>query len=404
LTAELNIHLTDLETGKVSELTHWRDYAVIDDLMNPCASFSATLAATQYQRELTSAGGQKAQVFSYGALQATAIVDERSEATSKSSTDLQIAGRGVGGLLLDSAIDSKYFSLANRTLFQFASDVTTPWQPDFITSVVTNNAGNRYLLAGSKPRYTTTTSYEQVEDRNQYGSRWREKKTKVLVKGANKKFGKASPEYRGIETDSLVQTRVAPDATVWSEISKYSKQIAAHSFVGADGALIITRPTYAFDPSVYGQGIVQRWDRKRHKAAGGNVLRSQYETSIAGRNSLINAWSTGKAKKTTIGKALLKHTWSVKDPGPAFWARTDSGTLGASKLYKPKRVVFKSIRNEKLIRRVCRSMFEDAVIGGFSLQYQLRDHLINGFLPVVDSMINVYDERYNLVGPYYIIR
>jgi len=50
-------------------------------------------------------------------------------------------------------------------------------------------------------------------------------------------------------------------------------------------------------------------------------------------------------------------------------------------------------------------MFEDAVINAFSLEYKIAGHYINGNLPVVDSMINLHDERYNLIGtPYYIIR
>ena len=157
------------------------------------------------------------------------------------------------------------------------------------------------------------------------------------------------------------------------------------------------------DPSVYGEGIVQLWDRKNHRAAGGNVIASQYETSIATRPSEVTAWATTKPRKTTKGKKLPQ-TYTVKDPSPAFWKRTSAGRLGANKLHRPQRVVFKTLKNEKLIRRICRSMVEQAIIEAFSLTYTVRDHVINGVLPVVDSMILVYDERYNLVGPFYITR
>jgi prophage tail gpP-like protein len=414
LTEELNIHLTDLETGKVSELTHWTQYAVISDLMNPASTFNATLGATQYQREITAAGGQKAQVFSYGALQATAIVDERSEATAKSNTDLQISGRGVGGLLLDNVVDSKLLSLRNRTLKQVTEDITQEWQPDWITSVVTNMASERYLVSGTRPSYTTTTKKSiKYTDANGKptsgpvpGGRQQEVNTPVRkrVKGTKKKFGKDSPVYRGLD-ESLKQTRIQPEDKVWSVISALSKQIATHPYVGADGALALMRPAYTLDSSVYGEGIVQLWDRRRHKAMGGNVLRSQYETSIAGRHSEIQAWSKGKANKTTMGKALMKHVWSVKDPGPAFWVRTATGGLGAAKLHKPDRAVFKNLRNEKLIKRRCRTLFEDRLMASFSLEYELPGHTINGVMPIIDSMIPVHDERYGLVGEnYYITR
>lgn len=400
MTVELNIHLTDLETGKSSELTHWSSYEVIDDLMNPVSTFRATLAATQYQRELTACGGQKAQVFSYGALQATAIVDERSEATNLGATDLQISGRGVGSFLQDSVVASNRLSLRNRTLGQVADDITQPWQPDWITSVTASNAANRYLISGAKPRYATKSNFVETDDP---AKPYKEVKTRVFVKGTHKKFGKNSEVYRGVETDSLKQSRIDPEETVWGVVDKYAKQIASHAFVGADGSLVITRPSYGLDPSVYGQGIVQLWDRKRFKATGGNVMTSQYETSIATRASELVAWATVKSKKTSKGKGL-NQGWSVKDPGPAFWARTASGGLGANKLHRPRRVVLRTLYNEKLVKRIVRSMFEQAVIEAFSLEYQLRDHTINGVLPVVDSMINVYDERYNLVGPYYIVR
>jgi prophage tail gpP-like protein len=50
-------------------------------------------------------------------------------------------------------------------------------------------------------------------------------------------------------------------------------------------------------------------------------------------------------------------------------------------------------------------LFEERVIAAFSLEYQMAGHTINGEMPVVDSMINVHDERYNLIGtPYFITR
>jgi prophage tail gpP-like protein len=415
MTADLNIHLTNLATGKTNELTHWSSYEVIDDLMSPAATFRATLAAVQFQRDLTSTGGQKAQVFSYGALQATAIVDERSEAYNPGNTDLQISGRGVGGLLLDSVCPSDKLSMKNQTLKAVAERITEPWQPDFITSVVTNNAANRYMVAGVKPSYASKTK-TRIEYRDANGEitsgpvvggtqKEIQPRTKRMTKGTREKFGKNSPVYRGITNDSLNQTRITPQDKVWSVLSSLSQQIACHSFVGADGALIITRPSYDIDPGVYGDGIIQLWDKKRNKAAGGNVLRGQYETSIASRNSELAVWATGKAKKTAIGKANLKNNWSVRDPSPAFWKRTSTGALGDSILSKPDRMVFKNLRNEKLVRRACRSELEQRIIDSFSLEYQMAGHTLNGVLPVIDSMIPVHDERFGLTGqPYYITR
>jgi prophage tail gpP-like protein len=376
----------DLDTKKSHRLTHWQNYAVIQDLKNPADTFSATLAAVDSQRDFTAHGGQKAQVFFQGALQSTSITDERSEAVNGTATDLQITGRGVGGLLLDNVVASDQLSLVDKTLFKVAQDITAVYQPDFITSVVTDNAANRYMVAGKNPSYSTKYKTKVFPD----GSTQRVK-TKIRVKGSRQKFGKASPFYRGITEDKLTQNKIGPEETIWGVLVKLSRQIAAMPMVGSDGALIITRPTYDFDSTVYGDGIVQNWDRKNKKAAGGNVMRSQFETSIAGRHSEIVAWAT---------------TWSVKDPGPAFWTRLSAAPwLGTNILPKPTRLVFRTINNENLIRRRCRTLFEERVIDAFSLEYQLRGHTINGVLPTVDSMIPVYDERYGLIGqPYYITR
>ena len=417
MSIDLDIHLTDLGTGKVNRITHFTEYNVVEDLMNPASNFSATLAAVNPQRDFTAHGGQKAQVFFNGALQATAITDERSEATAASNTDLQIAGRGVGRFLIDNVVDSQYLSMTDRTLQQVAERITTPYQPSFITSVVTDNAANRYMVAGKNPQYSTKTKttkqYLNADGTDAspnvdkgFGVRSKKTNPKVRVKGSKQKFGKASPVYRGTNTDNLKQTRIGPEERISDVLGKLCKQIATHWWVGADGALIIARPTYDFDSTVYGEGIVQKWDRKVGRATGGNVMQSQFETSIATRHPEIVAWATGKSTKTAMGKALLKHTWSVKDPSPAFWTRLSGPPwLGAKKLPGEDRKVFKNIRNEKLIRRVCRGMFEERVIAAFSLEYQIAGHTINGAMPVCDSMINVHDERYGLIGtPYYITR
>ncbi len=414
MSLELDIHLTDIATGKVNRLTHWTDYAVISDLMNPADTFSATLAAVRHQREFTAHGGQKAQVFTYGALQSTAITDERSEACSGNSTDLQITGRGVGALLLDNVVDSSVLSMSNLTLDKIADRITKAWQPTWITGIETNNSANRYLIAGARPKYTTKTTVKKVywafdgktrTTRANAAFHSEETiKSKVPIRGKKKKFGKNSPVYRGITSEKVTQNKIGPEEKVWEVILRLSRQIAAHPFVGADGTLIITRPCYDFDSSVYGDGIVQKWNKKANRATGGNVMRSQFETSIASRNSEIMAWATVKPKKTTIGKAAISHTWSVKDPSPAFWERSGN-TLGANIIHRPDRIIFKTFNDPKMIRRRVRTLFEERCIGGFSLEYQIKGHTINGVMPVTDSMINVHDERYDLTGQtYYITR
>jgi prophage tail gpP-like protein len=416
MTTEFEIQLTDLDTGRVNRLTHWSDYTYISDLMSPAGTFTATIAPTASQRAFTAPGGQLAKVFAYGALQETAITDERSEATNKTSTDLQVSGRGVGGLLIDSVIPpSVGYSIGNLTLEQIVNRITDPWQPDYITSVVTSNEASRFIAAGAQSNYTTKSKYkiETLKDGNGnavIGPDGKPIKVKKLIPGKTvntnlKKFGKSSPYYRGTNQETQRRTRIKPGEKVWSVIARLCKMIAAHPFVGCDGALVIGRPTYDFDASAYGDGLVLDWNESEQRATGGNVLRQQFETSIAERHSETIVWGSGKPRKTSMGAELKRHTWSVKDPAPAFWVRSaTSPFLTTNKLYKPNLITVKNVANEDLIRRIARGMVEEAIIGAFSLEYEIAGHHINDVLPVVDSMIPVRDQRLGIEDNYYIVR
>ena len=410
---DFEIQLIDLDTGKVNRLTHWRGYSVGCSIFNPASTFSAEIAAIKKQRDFTAHGGQKAQVFSYGALQSTAITDERSEDTSTSASDLHIAGRGVGGLLVDSAVGLKDLSLANLTLSQWADRVTAPWQPDFITTVSTSNSANRYVMSGGASYYSTKGKMVVKPFRDKQGNIIKDTDGSPLKgsfyeqgktgKNAHKKFGKASPYYRGND-EKLRQTRVQPGTKIWDQLKTLAAQIGCMVFVGCDGTLIIDRPNYAMSPDVYGEGIVLTWDQSEQRATGGNISGVRFETSIADRHSETIALGTGKSKKTTAGKKLLKNTWTVKDPSPAFWKRQSTPPyLTTNKLYKPNILsVGKNLSDKKMLRRMVRGELEQQLIQSFSLEYQMPGHFINGVLPVPDSMINVRDERNGITDAMYI--
>lgn len=400
--------MQDLDTGKRHEIDRWADYNVSMDLFSSSMTFSATLAAIDYQRQFTSPGGQRFNAFSYGAIQSTGLTDERSEAYNTTQTDLKIQGRGPGGLLLDSAVASNRLSMYNLTLDKVVDRITEPFQPDWITSIVTNNASNRYLVAGGASGGSSGATKQKNDLKTDaQGNIFYDPQTPKVKRTRKryKPFGKNSPQYRGTDTESLKQTRIQPGEKVWEVITRLCKQIAVHPYVACDGALILMRPTYDFQSSAYGDGIQCTWDKTNSKATGGNVFRGQFETSIQDRCSEIVAWGSGKPRKTSMGKELLKHTWSVKDPGPAFWKRVPAPTyLGENILPKQDLVKVKNIKDEKMIRRICRGMFEERVIRAFSLEYQIFGHKINNVLPVVDSMIRVDDDRFNLHDVFYITK
>jgi len=416
MTAPFEIQLVDLDTGKTNRLTHWSTYTYISDLMQAADTFTATIAPTANQRAFTAHGGQLAKVFSHGALQSTAITDERSEAASKSSTDLTVSGRGVGGLLVDSAVPpSVGYSIAELSLLQIVNKITDPWQPDYITSVVASNDVSRFIAAGGQSSYSTKsrTALRVKKDDNGnpvIGKDGKVKRERYLIPGKTSKarykpFGKKSPYYRGTGEETQRKTRIEPGEKVWGVISRLCKMVAAHPFVGCDGALVLGRPAYDFQPSAYGDGLVLEWNDKQQRATGGNVENVQFETSIAERHSETIVWGTGKPRKGSMGAEIKRHTWSVKDPCPAFWVRSAASPwVTTNKLYKPDVRKIKDVANEDLVRRIARGIFEEKVIGAFSLQYEIAGHHINGVLPVVDSMIPVRDERFGLEDAFYITR
>jgi prophage tail gpP-like protein len=412
---DLEIQLTDPGTGKSNRITHWTEYRVVQDIFSPADGFDCTMAAIENQRQFTSTGGQRAKVFSYGALQVNAIVDERSEATNLDNTDLQITGRGVGGLLLDSAVPPDRLSLANLTLSKAVQRITEPWQPTFITGVSTNAAGSRYLISGGVTGGTARRS-KRVLVRDSAGNAVRSGPNSTPLyrvvpipakkgKANRKAFGKNSPVYAGTDQDSLRQTRIQPGEKVWDVISRLSRQIGAHAWVGAEGNVIIARPQYDFDAKAYGEGIVLKWDKTQGRATGGNVMGVQFETSISERHSETVAWGTGKPKKNSAGKKVLQKTIKVIDPSPAFWATNDAGGLGANKLYKPNLITVKNVQDRKLIKRLIRGNLEESIINSFSLEYEMPGHFApSGVLWAIDSMVNIQDDRNGFQDSFYITK
>jgi prophage tail gpP-like protein len=444
MTTELAITVTP-PGGSPVQVDQWQDYSLNLGVKAPTASFSLAVPANSQNRAAL-LPGHKIEVSSYGAVQLTGLIDERSEATRYDSTDLMIAGRCVMGLLLDSVVPHDLLSIANLTVADVAVRAINQF-PGHFTGLTTNLAASRYRMAGgqgtgpggqrvptvqrtqelippdedaeiaallagdtalaaqlSQPRYKTVLSVQQ-----RTGS-------------AAGKVGINSPYFAGIGEEKFIKHRIKLGTTWYGLLSDLCAQIGAHLFSSADGYLTITRPSYDSDPTAYGSGIQLLWDAQNRRAAGGNVLGVEYSTSLVGRCSEYIVAGLGKAEKNNqysqggnyvpviSGGKLVKPPvanasrgyGNILDPGPGFWSWDSAWSIATPRLQKLGYIEARTTNTQRLTRLVRRRMAENA-LAAFQLTYQVQGHYApTGILWVPDTCINVLDQRNKLSGSYYI--
>jgi prophage tail gpP-like protein len=392
----------------ITRLKRWNSYNISVGIMEPAGTFQLDFAGDKQQRDqISSTGGQRVSVYSHDALQMRGIVDERSDATNKTNTDNQITGRSMSGLLVDSAIPSRDLNLSGLTLAKLAKKWIAPWVPEYIPNVLVNNAASRYIMAGG----SRGSSKGGLQVINLIGTNplgiatpvsgefigWQAPKKGKKRYG---KFGKNSPYFAGISTDTLRTTRLQPGAKVWQSLMTIAEQIGAHVWQGADGSIIIARPTYDFDPTAYGETLKLQWDTVNDKALGGNIEEVRLDTSIAERASEYKIISSVKSKKGSSGSELF-HTKTIQDPGPAFWDSTGS----TNRLLKPDVINAKKLSSAKIVSRLARRVMCSKVMSGLSYSVLIAGHHSeSGALWVPDSMVQVDDQRNNINQAMYITK
>ena len=383
----------------------WVSYQVNWSLFN-ADNFTASIPATKINRALFKGGGQKFQIKCSGALQFTGLIDERSDDTSTSATDLHVSGRDFQGLLMDVPVPYDRRSILNQTLLQIATRWTVDIWPEYIYSVVTNQAGSRYIAAGgSKSTTKVNTGGTALADnavRLSDGSYIF--KTPPKAKAVFKPFGKNAPQYAGTGQEQIRNTKVQTGISIWAALQDLAAQIGAHCWMSVDGALIISRPDYTFSSSAYGRGIELGWDRKANRSTGGNVSGVTFETSTAARFSEYRVTGVGKSKKKSKKAELLLDGGTIKDPGPAFWDALGSPSTWTKRLYKPGIIAGKGIRNINHLTRFARRYVCDKMLGGYSLDYKLNGHHApSGALWTHDTTVRVNDERNEINDVLYIV-
>ncbi len=382
-----------------TKLQRWNSYNIVSDIMEPAHTFALDFAGDKAQRDqVANHGGQRALVFSHGALQIHGVVNERSDATNKQSTDNQITGRSTAGLLVDSAIPAADLGLQKLSLLRLAEKWIDPWMPNDVPSIVTNAAASRYVMAGGY--VYGSIGFANVNNALSGLLLGNTFKLPTYRRKRYGKFGKASPYFAGTSADLLRTTRLEPGTKVWDGLRTMADQIGAHVWQSVDGSVIISRPAYGFDPSAYGGGLQLLWDKQADKASGGNIEEAKLETSIAERASELTIISAVKSDKARRGADLF-HTGSIKDPGPAFW----DDSLTTCRLHKPDLLPAKNLSDPAMVSRLARRRMCEAAIEGFSYSVLIAGHHApSGALWAIDSMVNVEDQRNRISQPLYIKR
>jgi prophage tail gpP-like protein len=410
----MELIVTKLGTGAGTpeRIDKWRSYNVTLSLKG-ASHFNVSVPPTKENRALLKDPGKKFDIRAYGSQQFTGLIDERNEHTGTSATDMQVSGRSFQGLLMDSSVPKEKRSILNLTVAEVAARLSIDIWPSFITSVVSDNAANRYIAAGGSNQskaYPAKADTELilVDDG---GGRFHYKEVqKSMPAGAKpstapyKLLGQKSPYYAGTGSERFRTTRIPVGSSCWGVIADLGQQIGIHAWMACDGTIILSRPNYRVSPEAYGQGIVLKWDSGRSKATGGNVMGVEYERTIAHRKSEYEVIGLGKSKKTARAKGMFLSGGTIKDPSPAFWARTDSPPyLGASRLYKPGEIQASNCQDIKRLTRFARRQVLESALAGLTIRYELDGHRSDsGTMYVPDSTIKVHDERNNLYGTYYI--
>jgi prophage tail gpP-like protein len=352
------------------------------DIFTPADSWSVAIPTTRANRKLFVSGikGSKIEVRIQGNLAITGLIDEISEDTGSSATDLHVSGRDMAGLLLDCCVPSDRLSISNANLLQLATRLSSDLWPQLIGAPVEDNGPSRYLLTGGNYRASKTSVGNEIQ---------------------KKAFGKKSPFHSGTSNIRIRNDAIELGETIWPVLSELAQQVGVHLWMTCDGHLALARPGYNVDPGAYGSGIVLRWDGNR---GGGNVLGVTFETSIAGRCSHYEVAGVSKSSRKALGRQILLDGGIILDPGAGFWTHPGDGTLGALKLYKPG--VFRAATedNQRLVRAARRMVVERA-LNAFSYEVIVRDFLSDsGAWWAPDTMVNVLDERNRISVPMYLTK
>jgi prophage tail gpP-like protein len=381
----LSVLVTPPGASAPVEVTQFRSWSVTSCLTTPADHWSLSITPTAENRKLFAHSRKGAVVEIY--LDGTEIligrIDTVSRAAAGSAYDLQVSGRDMAGLLLDSCVPKDSLSVANLTLEQIIRKFTVDIWGDKFPDVYLDNGPNRYQL--------TSGTYKS-------------NKLKSVGEVKSKPFGRSSPFRSGVKTERIRNNRIEYGETIWPVLAELAQQANAHLWCAADGSIVAAAPCYTMQPDAYGSWLHSGWDPEAERAVGGNISELRYDTSLAGRCSTYEVAGVGKSSPKSRGKALLLAGGVVHDPSPCFWDWPNRASLD----YVPG-VIKATTQDKRKLTRYARRIVTERILNGFSLTIRVPGLRTNGVLWATDTMVNlnitnIADEIHSLIGPYYIYR
>lgn len=218
--------------AKWETVDYFESYEIDQDVMGGIGSFKFQPSPIKSIKKLFLSGEQRIRINCDDALQFTGVTDDRQGGfATDSGSFLDLTGRDMARWLHDVTFDVGR-SINNWSLKRFLEYAIGPWMPDYVQSVTIDDAPAHYIMASkNRTRYRSVLIDGVLK--------------KVKVGGSKqKKAGRKSPYYRGVDVDKLRQKRIQPGDSRIEKIRTFARQVGCFTYCTATGDYFVGRPSY----------------------------------------------------------------------------------------------------------------------------------------------------------------
>jgi prophage tail gpP-like protein len=350
--SRVRLELDDYQSGATIVMDGWQSYELPSDMMSAAQNFTFTPAPTQEVTSALRTAGQVCRAYVDDLLQLTGIVETVKMGT-KNGFSLGLAGRDLCGLLVDDC--PPMITLKNLTLGQLAENMLAQHSA-YVKGIRLSNEANVYQVSG-------------------------------------KRVGRTLKKFSGMTQERRTVTRTRPEDRIWDTLVQIAQEAGAHVWMSCDGYLTISAPNYAADPSIYGDGLYVLCDSNGNETDSNCVI--EHSPSLTERSAQYIVLGQGAPAATSQGRDLAEHTFSVRDPSPAFWERS-GGTIGQNRIHKLAHQSVKNISDKAHVRHVARARMETRAVSKYGMTVTVPGHRLNNASPLwaVDTQVRVrFDHR-----------
>lgn len=395
------------------EIVGWTSYQFHAELLTPAAGWSCQIGlggldradlATQWAelRRLTRPGGE-VHVYMSGedgsgaSLQAVGVIDNRKiGANRRSGTVLQLAGRDVGGYLIDSSASPTLLE-ATTGLVELARLLVEPWG----LPVVTDATGSRDILTGAsralrRPRLEARQARAIGVDPALYTAaaarraRREERPVDEVIGSSQRDRARQRRPNRllpgDIERLTIAQAKPRLGETVWGFLDRHCKRLGVLPWITARGELVLSSPDWDQEPV----GRIVR--RLANKAEDPNtVIDGEVADDAGSRFSTI----------TVYGRSFGGD--AARSPHSATLTDEDLGE-DALPFRRALVLVDPTVTSDEEAARVAKREFRMRMAAARVLEYTVAGHGPQaGRIWGVDTTVDLLDEIAGVEGRFYVV-